>query len=353
MWSFTKLVLQRLLIIPITLLVITAVLYGIVMLSPPEVRAELYMPPNTPRLQTAEARENIVRRIIAENGLDQPYWVQYTRWLVRLLQGDWGYSPSFNTEVSQLIRQRLPVTLELTLYSVLLLLPFSLISGLLAGWRPHSWLDNSFRLTAFAATAIPPFILGLFLLSIFYVGLDWFPPQRLDMHMVVLERSGFRTITGLLTLDGLLNGRLDVTLDAFRHLVSPVFTLSLLHWATISRVARVATIEEKSKEYITAARARGLPRLKVMWRHAFRNVLLPALTAGTLSAASLVTGVFVVEQVFNFKGLSELLTRSATGIPEASLLLAFAVVSVLLVLPIMVILDIIKHLVDPRLREEG
>jgi peptide/nickel transport system permease protein len=342
-----------LLIIPLTLFVITAVLYGIVMLSPPEVRAELYMPPTTPRVQAPDARENTIKRLIAENGLDDPYLVQYTRWVWRMLQGDWGYSPIFNAEVSELLRLRLPVTLELTLYSVLLLIPLALLSGLIAGWRPHGWLDNSFRLSAFMATAVPPFILGLFLLSIFYVGLGWFPPQRIGTHMVVLERSGFRPITGLLTLDGVLNSRLDVTLDAFRHLVLPVFTLSLLHWATISRVARVATIEEKSKEYITAARARGLPRANVLWRHALRNVLLPALTAGTLSAASLVTGVFVIEQIFDFKGLSELLIRGAYGVPEASLLLAFAVVSVLLVLPIMVVLDMIKHLIDPRLRDEG
>lgn len=354
MWSFTKLALQRLLIIPLTLFVITAVLYAIVMIAPPEARAELYMPPRTPRFQTIEQRENMINRIIVENGLNDPYPVQYARWVSRLLRGDWGYSPVFGADVLELIRMRLPVTLELTFYSVVLLIPIALMSGVVAGWRPRSRLDNSFRFTAFLATAIPPFILGLFLLSIFYVGLGWFPPERSGIHRIVLQRAGYQAFTGFLTLDGILNGRLDVTLDALRHLVLPVFTLSLFHWATISRVARVSTIEEKNREYITSARARGLPRSSVLWRHAFRNVLLPAMTAATLSAASLVTGVFVIEEIFGFNGLSALVTDSMGSTPDSAVVLGFAVISVLLVLPIMVVLDIVKHLIDPRLRtDEG
>jgi peptide/nickel transport system permease protein len=352
MSSLTKQILQRLLVIPLTLLIITALLYGIVMLAPPDARAELYMPPNTPRFQTAEQRQNIINRIIAENGLDDPYLMQYTRWLWKLLQGDWGYSPIYGAEVLTLLRLRLPVTLELTLYSVLLLIPLALVSGVSAGWRVNSRLDRGFRLSAFLATAVPPFILGLFLLSIFYVGLGWFPAGRSGFHYFMLENEGFRTITGLLTIDGVLNGRPDVTLDALRHLVLPVFTLSLFHWATISRVARVTTVEEKNKEYITAARARGLPPANVVWRHTFRNVLLPSLTVGTLSAASLVTGVFVVEGIFGLSGLSELIADSMAETPDSALVLGFAVISVMLVLPIMVILDLLIYLVDPRLRTE-
>ncbi|MCA9978501.1 MAG: ABC transporter permease, partial [Anaerolineales bacterium] len=158
--------------------------------------------------------------------------------------------------------------------------------------------------------------------------------------------------TGFLTLDGLLNGRIDVTLDAFRHLVLPVFTLSLAHWATLGRVTRVAMIEEIDKEYITSARARGLYNRSVVWRHAFRNALLPALTSSLLSAASLVTGVFVVEVIFSIKGLSELITKGIGAFtPDTPLALGFAVYSVLLVLPIMMVLDLLKAIVDPRLRE--
>lgn len=189
-------------------------------------------------------------------------------------------------------------------------------------------------------------------MSIFYVGLRWFPIGRSGILDVTLRRATFTPYTGLLTLDGLLNGRLDITLDAFRHLVLPVFTLSLSHWATLGRVTRVAMIEEIDKEYITAARARGLYNRSIIWRHAFRNALPPALTSSILSAASLVTGVFVVEVIFNIKGLSELITKGMGSItPDTPLALGFAVYSVLLVMPIMLILDLLKAIVDPRLRE--
>ncbi len=252
-----------------------------------------------------------------------------------------------------LLKRRLPVTAELTFYSVLLLVPIALFSGVVAGWRAYTPVDRGFRLLAFISTSIPPFILGLFLLSIFYVGLGWFPPERTSIYSLSLSTSDFKTITGFLTFDGLLNGRLDVTKDALRHLVLPVFTLSLLYWATISRVTRVSMIEEKTQEYLVAAKAKGLHDRTLEWRHAFRNATVPAFTAMMLSAAGLVTGVYVIESVFSFKGLSELVTKGFFIAPDAPIIMGFAVFSVLLVLPIMLVFDILRALVDPRLRDEG
>ncbi len=335
-----------------TLFLITAVLYAIIMVAPPEERAALYFPPRQPRILTAAQIETMTNRIIAEHGLDQPYPVQYARWMGDLLRGDWGWSPTFNADVLKLLLLRTPVTAELTIYSMLMLIPLGLISGVIAGWRHGGRADAIFRFTAFLGTSIPPFILGLILMSIFYVGLRWFPIGRSGILDVTLRRATFTPYTGFLTWDGLLNGRLDITLDAFRHLILPVFTLSLSHWATLGRVTRVAMIEEVDKEYITAARARGLYNRSIIWRHAFRNALPPALTSSILSAASLVTGVFVVEVIFNIKGLSELITKGMGSItPDTPLALGFAVYSVLLVMPIMLILDLLKAIVDPRLRE--
>ncbi len=351
--SFIKFLFRRLLAIPVTLFFITAVLFAIVASAPPEERAALYFPPRQPRILTEEDFEVMIKRIIAEHGLDKPYPVQYANWVNDLLHGDWGYSPTFNTDVIDLLLIRTPVTAELTFYSVLMLIPLGLISGVIAGWRHHSRTDALFRFTAFLGTSIPPFILGLIMMSIFYVGLRWFPVGRSSILDVTLRRPTFTPYTGILTLDGLLNGRPEVTLDALRHLVMPVFTLSLAHWATLGRVTRAAMIEEIDKEYITAARSRGLPNRSVIWRHAFRNVLLPALTSSSLSAASLITGVFVIEVIFSLRGLSELITKGIGAFtPDTPLALGFAVYSVLLVLPIMVVLDLIKALVNPIVREE-
>lgn len=350
--NFLKQIAFRLLSIPITLLIITAVLYGIVMLAPAEERAALYLPPRMPAL-TEEEMQNVMDRLIAEHGLNDPYPVQYARWLGDLLRGEWGWSPTFNNDVLSLLKRRLPVTAELTFYSVVLLIPLALLAGVTAGWRAYRPVDRAFRLTAFLATAIPPFILGLFLLSIFYVGLNWFPVGRTGIYDLNMSTSDFKTITGFLTFDGVLNGRWDVVTDALRRLVLPVTTLSLLYWATISRVTRVAMIEEKNKEYLLAARAKGLKERHLEWRHAFRNAAIPAFTAMVLSAAGLVTGVYVVESVFDFKGLSELITKGFFVAPDAPLVMGFAIFSVLLVLPIMLVFDLLRAFIDPRLREEG
>ncbi len=347
-----KFILRRLLAIPITLFFITAVLYAIIMLAPAEERAMLYWPPRTRSNMPAELAEAKLNQIIEENGLNKSYPQQYFHWVSGLVRGDWGFSPVLNDDVLDVLLNRTPVTAELTLYSVLFLIPLGLLSGVVSGWRQGSRTDNRFRFAAFAGTSIPPFILGLFLLSIFYVGLHWFPPGRTGiMELAVKSRTTFKPITGLLTIDGLLNGRFDVTLDAFRHLVLPVFTLSLAHWATLGRVTRAAMINEKGKEYITAAHARGLKPRTVLWRHALRNAMLPALTSTMLSAASLVTSVFVIEKIFNLKGLSELITWGMNGTPDAPLALGFAVYSVLIVMPLMLILDFAKAIIDPRVRE--
>ncbi len=349
---FLKQIALRLLMIPLTLLIITAALYGIIMLAPAEERAALYLPPRLPPL-TVEKMQNVMDRLVAEHGLNDPYPVQYARWLGDLLRGDWGWSPTFKEDVLTLLKRRLPVTAELTFYSVLTLIPIALGMGVMAGWRARRPFDRGFRLAAFAATSVPPFILGLFLLSIFYVGLNWFPPGRTGIYTLTLSNSDFRTITGFLTFDGILNGRPDVVIDALRRLVLPVFTLSLLYWATISRVTRVAIIEEKHKAYMEAARAKGLRERQLEWRHAFRNAALPAFSAMVMSAAGLVTGVYVIEVVFNFKGLSELITKGFFVAPDASLVMGFAIFSVLLVLPIMLVFDLLRTVLDPRLRDEG
>jgi peptide/nickel transport system permease protein len=198
---------------------------------------------------------------------------------------------------------------------------------------------------------VPPFILGLFLLSIFYVGLGWFAPGRTAITELSLRTyTEFSHYTGFLTIDGLLNGRPDVTLDALRHLVLPVFALVLAHWAVLGRVTRASMIEVRDQDYVTAAHARGLRPRTVIWVHAFRNTLLPGLTSSALSVASLITGVFIIEVIFNIHGLSELMVQGMSDIPDAALALGLAIYTALLVMPIMLILDVVKALVDPRVR---
>ena len=349
--AFAVFMLRRLLAIPLTLVLLTAILYGMTMLAPAEVRAELYMPrgnSNNPSYDPEKLRQ----QIIETHGLNDPYPIQYFRWLTRLVQGDWGWSPGLRDDVLDALLVRTPATAELTLYAVFLLVPLGIISGVVSGWKENRTPDYSFRLVAFVGSSIPPFILGLVLLSVFYAGLNWFPPDRLDISgKMLVESDEFRTITGLLTIDGFLNGRSDISIEAMLHLVLPVITLSLAHWATLGRLTRAVIIEELGKDYIITAHGKGLPGRSVVWRHALRNALIPALNSTALSAASLVMGVYVVEVIFGFPGVSELITHSMRYYPDMPTALGFAVYSVLLVLPLMLVLDILQGIVDPRIAD--
>lgn len=353
MSAFAKFLLRRLLAVPVTLFIITLILYAGVMLTPPEARVSLYMPPNLSARLTEAQVKNLQELYIARYHLRDPFPLQYAIWVTSLVNGSWGFSPALEEDVLPALLRRTPVTLELAFASLLLFVPLGLLSGALAGWKKNSLADGLFRALAFVSTSLPPFILSIFLLVIFYLNLHWFMPDRLsDALRFQLSAKTFHAFTGFLTVDSLLNGRFDVFADALRHLAMPVLTLSLAHWATLARITRASLIGERRREYILAARAHGLNERGLLWRHAFPNTFAPSLTSIVLSAASIVTGVFVVEIIFNFNGVSELITRSMRGIPDAPAALGFAVYSVLLVLLMTFFLDIALAWFDPRVRDE-
>ena len=349
---FLQFVLRRFLAVPVSLIIITMVLYGGVMLSPPEARAALYFPPRTSPYLTEEQLQNLQDQIIEKYHLRDPFPVQYYYWVKTLFDGTWGYSPSMNEFVLPALLRRTPVTLELGLYSLLFLIPLGLVSGVIAGWKRWGVFDKVFRSLAFLGTSTPSFILALVLLSIFYINLQWFAPERLSLKTSLdISKEGFIAITGMLTVDSLLNGRLDVFADTWKHLAMPVFTLSLYHWATLGRIARASMIDERSKEYVLAARARGVSERRVVWYHVFRNMLTPSLTSIALSGASIITGVFVVEIIYTFNGVSSVILSAMADVPDAPAALGFAVYSVILVLLLMFILDVLQAAFDPRVRE--
>ncbi len=160
---------KRAISILITLFVITAVLYAVVMLTPAETRATLYMPKRFSPRMTEQQYQNLLELKIEQNHLNDPYPVQYFYWITTLVQGNWGYSPTLQGDVLTAIARRAPVTAELTLYSILAFIPLGLISGVVAGSRQNRPVDHNFRLAAFLATSFPPFILALVLMAFFYI----------------------------------------------------------------------------------------------------------------------------------------------------------------------------------------
>lgn len=336
----------------VTFLIITAILYASVMLTPAETRATLYMPRNTSHM-TEQQYQDMLNRVIERYHLNDPFPVQYFYWITNLAQGNWGYSPTLQTDVHSALMQRVPATTEIILYSILLYFPLGIISGAIAARRKDKAGDHVFRFTAYAATAVPPFILAIIMMAIFYIDLYWFAPERASSTInFFITSDQFKTYTGLLTIDGLLNRRPDITLDALRHLVMPVVTLSFANWAILGSLTRTSMVEELHKEYVIAARARGLSERRILWVHMLRNVISPAFSSSLVSAASLITGVMVVEIIFNYPGISYIALRSVEGIPDAPAALGFTLYCVILVLILMTILDMFQYGLDPRIREQ-
>jgi ABC-type dipeptide/oligopeptide/nickel transport system permease component len=154
-----------------------------------------------------------------------------------------------------------------------------------------------------------------------------------------------------MTLDGLLNGRMDITLTAFRRLLLPVITITASQWAVLTRITRNSAIEELQKDYVLAAKARGASSQLILWRHVFKNILGVYLTNTALSAAGIVTGVFIVERIFLWPGVTEILFHTGSFVPDAPAVIGFSIYSVIMVLSIMIILDMIQALVNPAISQ--
>ena len=339
---------RRLVMIPVTLFVITLLLYGSFMLTPVEARATIYLPKGNQRIT-----ENFINNVIRDNYLDQPFPIQYGHWVQSLLQGSWGYSPSLGEDVLPSLLRRTPVTLELILYSMLIYIPLGLANGLVAGWKPYTRFDNIFRSLAFLATSTPVFILSMLLLALFYIKLGWFPPGGISQKfMQQIQAPGYHTVTGMLSIDSLLNGRLDIFADVIKHLTLPVLTLALYHWGSLGRITRAAALEERGKTYITAARARGVRENRLLWSHTLRGLLSHSLTSIGLSAANMLTGVFLIEMIFTQNGVSSIIVTAMRNTTDAAATLGFAIYSVLMVLGLMILIDLLSALVDPRVRDE-
>lgn len=301
---------------------------------------------------TEEMYEELLQQMVEKYRLDAPFAVQYFSWAGQLLKGNWGYSPNLQEDVFTGLMRRAPATLELTLYTILIYFPLGLLSGVLSGTRKRGIFDRLFRSAAFVATSLTPMILAIIMMVVFYITLRWFAPGRLGTAFApMITAENFVAYTGFLTIDGLLNKNPQLSLDALRHLAMPALTLAFAQWAVLGRITRATIIEENQKEYIIAGRAMGLRERTLAWRYALGNAAAPVLTHTMLTAASLMTNIFVVEIIFNYPGLSTVGVKSLAFVPDAPSAMGFAIYSTILVLVITTLLDLLKAVVDPRLRE--
>jgi ABC-type dipeptide/oligopeptide/nickel transport system permease component len=182
-------------------------------------------------------------------------------------------------------------------------------------------VDHASRILAILGSSMPSFWFGIILLSIFFAGLGWFPPSRIGqetLNFITAPNTSWRWYTHLVTVDSLLNGQWWIFLDGIRHLILPVAILALLNSAIIVRVTRSSMLEALSKDYITAAKAKGLTRRLVINRYARRNALIPAITLAGLMIASLFTGITITETVFDMGGIGAYTAELARSLDMSS-----------------------------------
>jgi peptide/nickel transport system permease protein len=279
--------------------------------------------------QSGATDQKFLDTLRAEYGLDRPVAVQLGTYLAKVVRFDLGFSYRQQRPVLDLILERLPATLLLTVTAFSLALVGGTLLGLIAGTRAGRWSDTAVTVVSLVLYATPIFWLGLILVLIFSVRLGWLPA------------FGYETIGG--GMAGLARA-----LDILRHLVLPAATLGFFYLAVYARLMRASIIEVSHQDYVKTARAKGLTEAQVIRRHMLRNALLPVITIAGVQAGTLVGGSIVVETVFAWPGLGRLIFEAVIQRDYPVLLGIFLVLSIL-VIAFNILTDVLYRLVDPRI----
>ena len=246
---------------------------------------------------TAEELDQMRRQF----NLDKPLEVQLWYFLRDAVRGNLGYSYVRNKPVVDLIAERLPATIEMTVGALLVSLIIALPIGIFSAIRQNSFLDRSSMAGAFLGISMPGFWLGIILILIFAVRLHWLPAQSRLSYDVQL-----REVTGLYVLDSLITRNMPALVDSLKHLILPSVTLGAGVAGIIARVLRSSMLEVLRSDYIKLARAKGATEWQVVMKHALRNALIPTVTVVGLQVGVLLGGNMIVESVFSWPGLGRL-----------------------------------------------
>ncbi|MEX0627912.1 MAG: ABC transporter permease [Cucumibacter sp.] len=308
-----RFVLKRLAVAIPLLLLISFIVFSLVKLAPGDpVRALLGAKPAT------EATLDAIRD---RYNLNDPYLLQYGKWIWGVLHGDLGRSIQGDRRISGIIASRMELTLFLATMSAAVILVGGIGLGALAAFRRNSWIDRALVMFGVIGISAPAYVFGIFLLYFFGVVLQWFP--------VFGDGEGF--------------------FDRFWHLVLPALALSFSVMAIIIKITRASMIEEMDKDYVTFARARGLSAGRISTNYILRNALVPVITAAGLILVGLVAGSIYVEVTFSLSGFGSLTFEAVAG-RNLPLIQATALIFSVIVVAANLIIDIIYTLIDPRIR---
>ncbi len=306
---------RRIVFLGLTILVTSLIIFIVTQLLPGDVARVVL---------GREAGEAALAAFREENGLNDPLPIQYTRWLGNFVVGDWGTSLSTRSEVFPVVTERLGNSLLLTFLTMLIAVPLALALGIIAGLNEDGVTDNAISIGSLALVGLPEFVTGLVLIQIFSRWLGWLPANSsIESDLTFMEKLPM--------------------------LVLPAFTATLVLLAYIVRLTRAGVVEELKRPYVRTAMLKGLPYRVVIIKHVLRNALLPTITVIAISFGWLISGLIVIENVFNYPGLGRLLVF-AIDRQDLPLVQAVAMVTVIGFAVANLAADLIYAWLNPRIR---
>ncbi|GAB2901917.1 ABC transporter permease [Paralcaligenes sp. KSB-10] len=277
---------------------------------------------------TIAQREELKKQL----GLDDPFLVQYVRFINKAAHGDFGSSYRQRRPVSELIASRMPATLELSFVSALIALFLGIPMGIYTALKRRGLLSHTFMTVSLIGISLPTFLIGILMILVFGVLLRWLPSfGRGDVVQLGWWSTGFLTKSGWLSL------------------IMPAFTLALFQMTLIMRLVRAEMLEVMQTDFIKFARARGLPERMINFRHALKNTLVPVITITGLQLGSIIAFSIITETVFQWPGMGLLFIQSI-GSVDIPVMAAYLLLIAFFFVIINLIVDLLYFAVDPRLR---
>lgn len=284
--------------------------------------------------------------IMREHGLDQPYHIQFVRYLGGLVRGDLGTSFLTSRPVVDDLRQRFPATLELTVCAMTIAVLAAVPLGVASAVWKDSWVDHLGRVLSVIGVSVPVFWFGLVLVYLFFFKLGIAPPPigRLEPSVVAPP-----VVTGLITIDALMARNLPALWSGLRVLTLPAFVLGFAAMAPLARMARSGMVEALDSPYVRAARALGLPARTVVMRHALKNALLPVVTMIAVVFGYQLGGVVLIESIFSWPGLGQYAFNAAAN-ADFPAIQGFILYATTIYILLFLVVDLLYSVLDRRVR---
>lgn len=283
-------------------------------------------------LISPDANQEEIQRVITSLGLDKPLWEQYWLFLVNALQGDLGNSFVYNQPALKLILERMPATLELAAFAVVIAIFFGIPLGMIAGLRPNAWYSRTIMSVSILGFSLPTFWVGLMMIMVFAVMIGWLPAsgrgETVDLFGVPVS---------FLTWDGL------------QHMLLPAINLGLFKISLVIRLTRAGMRENLLMDYVKFAYAKGLSSSRVIFLHVLKNIMVPIVTVVGLELGNVIAFAVVTESIFAWPGMGKLLIDSI-GLLDRPIVVAYLLITVVMFILINLVVDVLYSVLDPRVR---